>query len=1181
MPPRIPDPMQESESPDDHNARLLALKATGLLNTQPEDKFDRLTRLARGMFGVKVALVSVVAEDRLWLKSLQGPADINGAPSEVTFTAHAILQSDIMEVTDALQDPRFQHSPLVTGFPHVRYYAGAPLTLNGHRIGALCILDDCPRLPLTPEERQSLRDLADCVEQAIGHVDLHEQSVALHSAQRLGEVVARAQLTFIQACDRKQAFNTLLDDILALTQSAYGFVGEVLSNENGEPYLLTHAITNIAWDAASKAFYDSRATKGLTFTNLNTLFGVAMTSGEVVIANHPAEDARRGGLPPGHPALNAFLGIPIHHGGKMVAMLGLANRPGGYDPAVVEFLHPLLTTIGQLVSAARVQHTHDRALIELARLSRVASETTNGVLITDAEGRVEWINEGFTRLSGYTLNELMGCKPGDLLQGERTNPDTVAQMRAALHRGEAFTVDVVNYAKSGEPYWVRISCNPMRDPSGTLQGFMAIESDITREKHDAERIKQSEQRLAAVIDGARIATWEWHIPSGAAVFNERWATMLGYTPDELHPHHVDRWQELVHPEDLIVANELLQQHFKGVRADFETQCRMRHKEGHWVWVNTRGRVTTWTPEGQPGLMFGTQIDISAQQQARIALQEQADYTQAVLDNIVDGLITIDRRGMMVSFNPAAEQIFGYAAQEVIGQNIKMLMPSPHREAHDGYLRDYEDNGHSRIIGIGRELRGQHKSGRLFPIELAVSQVTRGGVPMFVGLVRDITRRKAAEQEIERLAFYDPLTKLPNRRLLMDRLQHAMSTSKRSGQYGALLFMDLDNFKNLNDTAGHAVGDQLLQQVAERLVSTLREGDTIARLGGDEFVVILEGLHADAEHAATRAEGVVEKIHQVLSQRYRLGDRYYLNSPSIGVTLFIDHEHSLDDLLKQADLAMYQAKSSGRNTFRFFDPQMQAKLMARTQLEADLRAAVSESQFQLYYQGQVDADGQTTGAEALLRWPHPQRGMVPPNQFIPVAEEMGLIVPIGLWVLETACEVLLAWAGQPETAHHTLAINISARQFRQADFVDQVKGVLTRTGARADRLKLELTESMLVANVDDIIAKMTALKDIGVRFSLDDFGTGYSSLSYLKRLPLDQLKIDQSFVRDICANPNDAAIARTIVALGHSMGLKVIAEGVETDAQRAELAAMGCLAYQGYLFHRPAPLSEWRKQRSGA
>jgi diguanylate cyclase (GGDEF)-like protein/PAS domain S-box-containing protein len=1171
--------MQEPEPSGAETARLAALKTTGLLNTQPEDKFDRLTRLAREMFGVKAALVSVVDDQRLWLKSRQGEVALNGAAREVSFTAHAIEQADIMEVTDALQDPRFQHSPLVTGFPHVRYYAGAPLTVgDGLRIGALCILDDQPRPPLTQTERQCLRDLADCVEQAIGHVDLHEQSLALQSAQRLGEVVARAQLSFIQEPDRKKAFETLLTDILSLTLSDYGFVGEVLHQSDGQPYLRTHAITNIAWDAASKAFYEQHAPHGMAFTNLNTLFGAALRTGEVVIANTPSGDPRRGGLPSGHPPLNAFLGVPIYRGETMVAMLGLANRPGGYDPALVDFLQPLLVTIGQLISAARVQQAHEQSLVELARLSRVASDTTNGVVITDQQGRIAWINEGFTRLSGYELAELMGRSPGDLLQGAETDPQTIALMRAALRRGEAFTVDVVNYHKSGQSYWVRINCNPMRDEAGVLQGFIAIESDITREKSDAERIQRHKQRLSAVIDGARIGTWEWNIQTGEAVFNERWASMLGYTLDELAPHHVDRWKGLLHPDDLIEAEALLAQHFAGKRSDYETQCRMRHKDGHWVWVNTRGRVTTWTPEGRPHLMFGTQIDISAQQQARIALQEQADYTQAVLDNIVDGLITIDQRGLIASFNPAAEQIFGYTTAEVVGHNVKMLMPSPHREAHDGYLRDYVDNGHSRVIGIGRELRGQHKSGRLFPIELAVSQITRGGVPMFVGLVRDITRRKAAEQEIERLAFYDPLTQLPNRRLLMDRLQHAMSTSKRNGQYGALLFMDLDDFKNLNDTAGHAVGDQLLQQVAERLVSTLREGDTIARLGGDEFVVILEGLHEDAEHAATRAEGVVEKIHQVLSQRYRLGDRDYLNSPSIGVTLFIDHEHSLDDLLKQADLAMYQAKSAGRNTFRFFDPQMQARLMARTQLEADLRTAVSESQFQLFFQPQVDQLGHTTGAEALLRWPHPQRGMVPPNQFIPVAEEMGLIVPIGLWVLETACQVLLDWARAPETADLTLAINISARQFRQADFVDQVKAVLARTGARPERLKLELTESMLVSNVADIIAKMSALKDIGVSFSLDDFGTGYSSLSYLKRLPLDQLKIDQSFVREICSSPNDEAIARTIVALGHSMGMAVIAEGVESEDQRAKLGSIGCLAYQGYLFGRPVPLSEWSTQR---
>ena len=409
---------------------------------------------------------------------------------------------------------------------------------------------------------------------------------------------------------------------------------------------------------------------------------------------------------------------------------------------------------------------------------------------------------------------------------------------------------------------------------------------------------------------------------------------------------------------------------------------------------------------------------------------------------------------------------------------------------------------------------------------------------------------------------------------MDRLKHALATSARNKREGALLFIDLDNFKTLNDTLGHDIGDLLLQQVTQRLIDCVREGDTVARLGGDEFVVMLEDLSENAQEAAMRAESVGEKILAALNQAYRLAGYEHHSSASIGLTLFGNKRETVDDLLKRADLAMYSSKTAGRNTLRFFDPEMQTVVSTRAAMESDLREAVLKDQFQLHYQVQVAGNGQSIGAEVLVRWQHPQRGMVSPSEFIPVAEETGLILPLGKWVLEAACQQLAAWATRPEMAHLTVAVNVSARQFHHRDFVDQVIGVLTRTGANPQRLKLELTESMLVSNVNDIIAKMSALKSRGVGFSLDDFGTGYSSLTYLKRLPLDQLKIDQGFVRDILIDPNDAAIARTIVALAESLGLAVIAEGVETEAQRNALARQGCHAYQGYLFSRPLPLKQF-------
>ncbi len=438
------------------------------------------------------------------------------------------------------------------------------------------------------------------------------------------------------------------------------------------------------------------------------------------------------------------------------------------------------------------------------------------------------------------------------------------------------------------------------------------------------------------------------------------------------------------------------------------------------------------------------------------------------------------------------------------------------------------------------------------------------------LRKQIKALQVAEDQINNLAFFDPLTHLPNRRLLIDRLQQALAACARSGRRGALLFIDLDNFKTLNDSLGHDVGDLLLSAVAHRLGVCVREGDTVARFGGDEFVVILEGLSDDTVEAAAQTETVAAKILATLAQPYQLSGHERNSTPSIGITLFSGHQDSIEDLLKRADLAMYQAKATGRNNLRFFDPAMQAVVSARATMEADLRQAVREDQFLLHYQAQVDGSGRLIATEALVRWQHPSRGLVSPAEFIPLAEETGLILPLGEWVMRTACRQLVAWAAQPERRHLSVSVNVSARQFRHPDFVHQVLEILDETGADPARLRLELTESLLLHDVEEIIARMSALKAHGVEFSLDDFGTGYSSLSYLKRLPFSQLKIDQSFVRDVLTDPNDAAIARTIVALAQSMGLAVMAEGVETEEQREFLAQQGCHAYQGYLFGRPGP-----------
>jgi diguanylate cyclase (GGDEF)-like protein len=413
--------------------------------------------------------------------------------------------------------------------------------------------------------------------------------------------------------------------------------------------------------------------------------------------------------------------------------------------------------------------------------------------------------------------------------------------------------------------------------------------------------------------------------------------------------------------------------------------------------------------------------------------------------------------------------------------------------------------------------------------------------------------------------------LPNRRLLTDRLQQALVATVRSGRHGALLFMDLDHFKTLNDTLGHDVGDLLLQQVAQRVKGCVREADTVARLGGDEFVVMLLDLSPDAAEAARQTRLVGDNVLRSINEPYTLKGKHYRSSCSLGAAMFGDSQQNAAELLKQADIAMYQVKNTGRNALCFFDPGMLAIIEARANLENDLRRGISESQFELYYQLQVTDNGTPVGAEALIRWHHPLRGMVMPAEFISLAEETNLILPMGQWVLEQACKQLAEWQATPETADLQLSVNVSARQFRQAEFVEHVRATLRASGARASLLKLELTESLVLDNVDDTVEKMHALKSLGVRFSMDDFGTGHSSLAYLTRLPLDQLKIDQSFVHNIGLQATDSMIIQTIIGMGNNLGLEVLAEGVETEAQRAFLAAHGCHLCQGYLFGRPQPV----------
>ena len=575
-------------------------------------------------------------------------------------------------------------------------------------------------------------------------------------------------------------------------------------------------------------------------------------------------------------------------------------------------------------------------------------------------------------------------------------------------------------------------------------------------------------------------------------------------------------------------------------------------------------------------LFSQQLSALLENRAgRLTIERQMaemEIAATAFDASQEGMMVTDASNRIVRVNRAFCEMTGYSAEEAIGQTPRILGSG---------LQDalfYEKLWASvNTTGAWRgEIWNRRKDGEIYPEYLAINVVrdARGNIVNHVACMADITQRKRFEDRIQRLAFYDHLTGLPNRSLLMDRLHQAMLGVSRRKRRGAVLFIDLDNFKTLNDTLGHAYGDVLLKQVADRLTECVRETDTVARLGGDEFVVLLCDLSHDPLDASEKARQIGEKIRVSLANRYELEQHEHICTPSIGVTMFHDGNEDVEEVLKQADIAMYEAKGSGRNTLCFFDAQMQASINERVRMEAELRLAVEDGQLRLYFQPQKNADGELTGAEALIRWQHPDRGIVSPAKFIPVAEESGLILPIGLWVVESACAQLKAWESDPETSDLVLSVNVSAKQFHLADFVEQITSIISRFGINPHRLKLELTETMLIGNYDEVIRSMQALADAGVQLSLDDFGTGYSSLQYLKRLPIHQLKIDQSFVRDISTDPGDLAIVKTIIAMAGSLGLEVIAEGVETEEQRQMLMACGCLNYQGYLFGRPMPIDEF-------
>ncbi len=801
---------------------------------------------------------------------------------------------------------------------------------------------------------------------------------------------------------------------------------------------------------------------------------------------------------------------------------------------------------------AALEESHAK-LDGLFRLSRM------GIALTDLQGRCIEFNDAFCAICGCAPGRPEAFDCSALMPGDAAAQPT-SRLEALQAQGYCGPYERELVRQDGSRAVLRINGVLIRRPGGDGLVWWMVE-DVSESK----RVQREMELMQFITD---------HLAEGVSLSDERgrllyvnkaFADSLGYA------------------EDVVLSMRI---------GDFDPNYREESWPRHWEDLKRKGSLTFETNHRTRGgeiipvevaanyIRYGGQEYNCAYVRyiaTRKTLEREVRIAATAFESQVGMLIT-DENANILRVNGAFTRITGYSAAEVIGRNPRILHSG--RQSPDFYKalwQGVEDSGY-----WSGELWNRRKNGELFAEHLTITAVKDGDglVTNYVGSLSDITLAKRTEEEIQRLVLYDPLTNLPNRRMLMDRLQVALAAAARTGSAGALLCIDLDNFEIVNDTRGHAVGDWLLQQVGNRLASEVREDDTVARLGGDEFVVMLQNLGATQADASERAAAVAEKIIESLAEPLVLAESRFLCTPSIGVTLFQDGRTPPEELLKQADIAMYEAKKAGRNTRKFYDQKVQEAITARVTLEAELRRAIEANEFALHYQVKVDRRGQPVGAEALIRWCHPVRGIVSPAQFIPLLEETGLIIPAGLWILDTACRQLKCWEAGNETRDFVLAINVSAKQFHQPDFVDQVRKAVARHAIDPQRLELEITESVLLDDTEAVIAAMQALRQYGVRLALDDFGTGYSSLNYLRKLPLNVMKIDQSFVQELGPDTSEGAIVQAIIAMAKILDLVVVAEGVETRSQKQCLDDWGCARYQGYLFGRPMPIEQFEASLRG-
>lgn len=1195
--------MQEIYS-EQEAERLRAVAAYGTLDTPPEEDFDAVTRLAASIFSVPIAAITIVDKERQWFKSSVG-LPVRQTERCISFCTHTIQKPEPFIIANALDDARFKGNPLVLGEPHIRFYAGVPLiNADGYALGSFCLIDRKPRI-LSLEQTELLKVLAQHV---MSLFELRFQRDRLRHSLIEREIISKQlghytdHLAAAQRIAKMGSWELLIDeDKLHWSDQVFRIFG--LDQDRFVPTLENMLLYIHKEDQARLTATYTAIQQGETHIDIE--YRIIRPDGQLRYIHalaetqpEPQEEVRRLWGTVQDITERKQAELELHRLNRALKMLTACNEAlvrGNDEMQLLNEICQFAINIGGYM-LAWVGYAQDDAkkAIEvmiyagssedaafLSRLQLSWSETVRPgqgpagrtirsgmpVICEDIakDPAFCWADEAQSRgyraaiclplrSNGHTFG-LLALYSGETRSLPAEEISLLTQMADDLAFGIC-NIRARDEQKKLQSAVLQVSTSVSVSSGGIFfQDLAQSMSEVLNAQGSfvaklLPGTPQKAQTLAAIVDGQVVANFEY---------------LLKQTP----------CRNLLHGEVCVVLSDAA-----GLYPDSPALAKLNIE----AYVGLRLVNSGGEPIGMLFVLFrqplkqaafvSSTLRVFATRAAaeieRLEADKRISEQASLLDKAQDAIIVRDIEGHIQFWNKSAERLYGWKAEEVLGLKMEVLFDTSadfYRQAMERVLQSGEWVG---------EITEQRKDGSSIVVEGHWTLVrSDSGEPQSILAIKtDITQRKIAESEIKHLAFYDALTGLPNRQLLMDRLTKSLAHSARSKLSGALLFIDLDNFKTLNDTLGHDIGDLLLQQVSHRLVSCVRNSDSVGRLGGDEFVVMLDDLSETLADAATEARNVGEKILSAFVAPFLLKDYEHHTTPSIGITMFNEEMNDVEALLKRADLAMYQAKAAGKNALRFFDPEMQAVVSSRASMEGHLRQALQLQQFLLFYQSQVDSDGKIIGAESLLRWQHPQLGLVPPMDFIPLAEETGMILSIGAWVLRTACERLVLWADMPKLQHLSLAVNVSARQFRHPDFVAQVLEILAQTGADPHKLKLELTESVVVANVEDVIVKMKGLKAAGICFSLDDFGTGYSSLSYLKRMPLDQLKIDRTFVRDVLTDPNDAAIASTIISLSHSLGLSVIAEGVENTEQRAFLFSKGCHAYQGYLFSKPLPLAEF-------